>query len=237
MTETFELTADQVAPDHRAVLHNQGVPMEHTPSPAASALCVEALRLLAELTEPVGVLAEVTHDQFETVYWGQGHNDPRTPVGEIHGRADRLALFAVTLGDRVCREIGRLFASNDPALAAMLDSAASVAADQAAQCAEDRFGGMIMNDGGGTASTGVRRYSPGYCGWHLSGQVALFETLRPQRVGITLRDSFLMEPLKSVSGVILAGAGDIHDFPANYPFCRQCTTRGCRERIQTLTEK
>ena len=57
---------------------------------------------------------------------------------------------------------------------------------------------------------GVLRYSPGYCGWHVSGQINLFNTLTPEKIGITLGESCLMNPLKSVSGVLVAGPPNIH---------------------------
>jgi hypothetical protein len=75
------------------------------------------------------------------------------------------------------------------------------------------------------------RYSPGYCGWHISGQRKLFDFLKPETIGISLRESHLMEPLKSVSGVVIVGPAGIHAFQDEYPFCERCKTHGCRERI------
>ena len=62
----------------------------------------------------------------------------------------------------------------------------------------------------------TNRYSPGYCGWHVSEQPLLFElfgsvvnTQRaeayPTPCGIRLTESCLMIPIKSVSGVIGIG--------------------------------
>jgi hypothetical protein len=118
----------------------------------------------------------------------------------------------------------------------MLDSAASAAADRLAGLAEDRFEHRLCERGCVTEATGVLRYSPGYCGWDISGQRKLFAFLHPDRIGLTLRDSFLMEPLKSVSGLIIAGPRNIHDRPDTYPFCDRCETHGCRKRFRALTE-
>ena len=44
-----------------------------------------------------------------------------------------------------------------------------------------------------------------------------------------------MEPLKSVSGVLVAGAPDIHRFADEFTFCTACTTRACRARQARLS--
>jgi hypothetical protein len=78
------------------------------------------------------------------------------------------------------------------------------------------------------------RYSPGYCGWHVSGQRKLFDYLLPEEIGITLRESFLMQPLKSISGVVIAGRRQIFDFENTFDFCDDCSTWTCRERISAI---
>ena len=48
----------------------------------------------------------------------------------------------------------------------------------------------------------ANRYSPGYCGWALSEQKQFFKLFPENFCGIKLSESCLMEPAKSVSGVI-----------------------------------
>jgi hypothetical protein len=69
----------------------------------------------------------------------------------------------------------------------------------------------------------------------VSGQRALFARLGPEQIGITLRESCLMVPLKSISGVILCGPTEIHEFDDDYSFCPACKTHSCRARIRSLT--
>jgi len=224
MTDTITFTVEELRPPREAVLGHQGIPPGRAVNSEIEALFEAGVRLLEQVATPAGILAEISKRDFETVYSGEGHNDAHTPVAEIYLRAERLALFAVTLGKRVVDEIRDRFRSNELALGAMLDSAASVAADKLATAMTARLG----------AESAVLNYSPGYCGWHISGQRKLFEYLRPERIGIVLRDSFLMDPLKSVSGVMIAGPPEIHRFPASYSFCDECKTRSCRARIRTL---
>ena len=91
-----------------------------------------------------------------------------------------------------------------------------------------------LPQGGASAVDRVLSYSPGYCGWHISGQKKLFAFLHPEEIGIRLLDSFLMHPLKSVSGVFVCGPEDIHRFENGFAFCGECRHQTCRERIDSL---
>ena len=48
----------------------------------------------------------------------------------------------------------------------------------------------------------TNRYSPGYCGWALQEQKQLFCLFPNNFCGIQLLDSFLMNPVKSISGIM-----------------------------------
>jgi hypothetical protein len=232
MTEIITFSTDQVAPEREDVLRHQGIPPGKFLHKEIETLCDNAFGLLSETGAPIGIMAEISRDDFAAVYRGEGRNEGNTPVEDIFPRADRLALFAATLGERISREIGRRFASNDLALGCMLDSVASTAADIMVRITEER---LSKNFGGqSNADTKVLAYSPGYCGWHMSGQRKLFDFLHPEQVGISLGDSFLMQPLKSVSGVMIAGHKEIHVFEDSYPSCTRCETRDCRERIRRV---
>jgi cobalamin-dependent methionine synthase I len=175
------------------------------------------------------MFAEVDRDAFGAIYVGEGRNAAETPLAGIFPRADRLALFAVTLGHDVGRMIGELFAAREFAVGSVLDAAASTATERAGDAVERRFMERCGALRRGAASL---RYSPGYCGWDMTGQRTLFAALRPGEIGIALRESCLMEPLKSMSGVIVAGPAAIHEFDDAYEFCADCRTRGCRDRIR-----
>jgi hypothetical protein len=43
-----------------------------------------------------------------------------------------------------------------------------------------------------------------------------------------------MTPLKSVSGVLVAGDKEIHRFKPKYPFCKVCQTHSCLQRMKML---
>jgi hypothetical protein len=201
-----------------------------------SRLVEEASDLYRTLAEPRGIREEVSAADFEGIYRGEGQNGHRTPLETVFPRAARLSLFAVTLGEALGRMIGDLFDENEPALGAILDAIASERADFAAERAAARFRDEIVRGRLLPDSTRVLAYSPGYCGWHITGQRRLFLALRPGRIGIRLNESCLMQPLKSVSGVLVAGPGAIHEFVDDFEFCGLCSTRQCRERIDSVRD-
>lgn len=226
----LEIGVESILPEAGSILVQQGVPEDYRGIDDLHDLAERARGELAATLVPAGVMAEATREEFAGIYQGQGFNDPRTPLEMIFPLAERLALFAVTCGQAVGDRIRELFSANEYPLGAALDAAASLAADQAAQIAQDRFAATQEK------GTGVLRYSPGYCGWHVSGQGALFAFMGTAPAGITLSESYLMHPLKSVSGVIVAGRPHIHRFVNEYPFCTSCTGKECRERIQSLLD-
>ncbi len=120
------------------------------------------------------------------------------------------------------------------AFAPIFDAVASEGAERLADVV--MRGHLALTEGidGQMTGTGTLRYSPGYCGWHVSGQPALFARLRPERIGVELMESCLMKPSKSVSGVIVTGPTEIHRFVPDFMFCNDCLTRSCRDRIAEL---
>lgn len=72
----------------------------------------------------------------------------------------------------------------------------------------------------------TNRFSPGYCGWHVSQQPKLFSLFPERPCGIELTDSCLMLPVKSVSGVIGIGP-DVRYLPYT---CNICTMKMCYKR-------
>ncbi|MFW5781510.1 MAG: vitamin B12 dependent-methionine synthase activation domain-containing protein [Bacteroidota bacterium] len=51
----------------------------------------------------------------------------------------------------------------------------------------------------------TNRFSPGYCGWNTIEQHKLFDLFPPEFCGVTLTSSALMQPIKSISGIIGIG--------------------------------
>jgi len=234
MREIITIPVEETVPSIAAVLEGQGIPRRVQPDPRTLRLAQDALSLFREKAEPRGILVEIEKGDFRDVFEGEGLNEEESPVRRIAQASENLALFAATLGESVCAEISRLFRENDFALGSMLDSAASEGAEMSAQALEDHYRKHLEGADRFDRRHGTLRFSPGYCGWHLTGQKKLFALARPVEIGITLNDSCLMQPIKSISGVVIAGRKYIFEFDDTFAFCQSCTTHTCRDRISAL---
>ena len=77
------------------------------------------------------------------------------------------------------------------------------------------------------------RYSPGYCDWPVAGQGELFDQLGEFPVAVSLTESCLMLPMKSVSGIIGVGT-HIRKRPYSCQICKNknCTYRKIIQQIK-----
>jgi hypothetical protein len=235
MKKIIEIPIRDVRVAMSDVLKIQGIPPGKKVSQKVVALFNEAVEIFCNHAQPIGILSGISKSEFENVYHGEALNEKETPLDTIFRKADHLAVFALTVGDEASRKITELFEAREFALASMVDATASVGVEKAADSVETKFFNLLTRRGESIPALTIVRYSPGYCGWHISGQKKLFAFLHPEEIGITLLDSYLMKPLKSVSGVLVAGDKNIHRFRDTYPFCTQCTTHSCRSRIERFT--
>jgi len=235
MSEIFDIPASDTMPTRRGVFSALGVPVDSESGRRTAELFDQSINLCAKTAEPIGKQCNVSIEEFEKIYAGEGMNESPAPLEEVFPKADELTLFAVTVGFEVSNNIERLFQQNDFALAACLDAAASEMTERCAAFTQARYRQKLLDDGRlDEESSGILRFSPGYCGWHITAQRRLFETLGPGEIGISLTDSCLMQPLKSISGVIVCGPAEIFDFEDTYPFCSECRDHSCRERFKSI---
>lgn len=134
-------------------------------------------------------------------------NDTFFNIGKIITRQLRgsstYAFFAATAGADFEKFQHALQQEGDMVEIYIADAIGSIMAEKAADCMETALDKYIRDRGW----KHTNRFSPGYCGWHVSEQKKLFPLFpSAEPCGIRLTDSSLMLPIKSVSGVI--GVGD-----------------------------
>jgi len=223
---------DNIYPSKVDVLKTMGISKGVEIPEEVEDLYARSLELYKGLISPKGIFSIITKTDFEQIYIGENQNEPLTPLPKIYSKAKLLALYAFTLGKEISDSINQLMKEKDYPLGFMLDRIASESVDKASAVAEKQFTQNVLIEYQGSPDQTTLLYSPGYCGWHISAQKKIFEYLKPEKIGVVLNESFLMTPIKSVSGVLVSGERDIHVFKSNFSFCKECTTFTCRERMQ-----
>mgnify|MGYP000896165078 FL=1 len=116
-------------------------------------------------------------------------------------KSEAVAVFLATAGDRLGIMSRQAMKEGDLLKGYVYDIIGSEVADGAAGIMQDELEKTIK--AGGEKIT--NRYSPGYCGWNVAEQHKLFRLMPANFCGISLNDSALMSPEKSVSGFIGIG--------------------------------
>ena len=233
MRRLVRFTCDDVRPGRAEVLRRMQMPEDTPVSARLEALEGAAATAFEKLARPVGVFEAVSAEEFLRLYADARGSAGDTPLHHVVPRAGALALFAATLGAGVDAEIRQRFRAGDAPSGWALDAFASAAAERVA----DRLGEcyrLALGDTGPAPGLRVLPYSPGHCGWDVSGQAALFRALVPIEIGITLSARCLMQPIKSVSGVLVAGSPDTHTFRPTFDFCEPCLTKDCCRRMASV---
>lgn len=132
--------------------------------------------------------------------------------------ADAAAVFVCTGGPKLSAWSKQIFA-DDPVKGYIVDIFASEIVEKAADKIHKIIGETVLP----RKKHITNRYSPGYCGWDVSEQRLLFSLLPKKFCGVSLSESALMIPEKSVSGIV--GIGERAKY-RNY-FCDICPRTDC----------
>ncbi len=147
----------------------------------------------------------------------------RGDVAKFMSGADRVAVFAVTIGETISTRSTAMRRAGDAFGAWVMDAFGSWAAEAAADALMHRLQRRLH---AGEALT--LRYSPGYCGMAMSQQKKLFALLNTSEIDVTLLPSLLMQPLKSISGLV--GIGPQEKIGNDRSACDRCPQVDCHMR-------
>ena len=134
-------------------------------------------------------------------------------------KIDSIALFVCTAGPGISEYSKKLMHKGDFIKGYIADVVGSEIVESAIDYIQDELEVQMKNIGLGITD----RYSPGYCGWSVAEQHKLFSFFPDNFCDITLTDSSLMQPIKSVSGIIGIGKNVIR---RGY-ICNRCDMVNC----------
>jgi hypothetical protein len=138
---------------------------------------------------------------------------------------EELVCFVGTIGAKLEDEINRLTRQNRCSQAYILDAMASVAVENMIDDFQRHMEKALKPEQKGT----TLRFSPGYCDWPLTEQKKLFRLFESHDLNVTLADSCLMQPRKSISGLFGIIPFQAHTAAAFNP-CSDCGKKGCSMR-------
>ena len=144
-------------------------------------------------------------------------------------RSDSVAIFLCTAGDEIGIRSRKAMQERDFLKGYIYDVVGSEIVEAAVDLMQADLEKTLLDSG----KKNTNRYSPGYCGWDVAEQHKLFRLIPENYCGIRLTPSALMDPVKSISGII--GIGKNVRF--NPYTCALCDMKDCIYRRARETRK
>jgi len=119
-------------------------------------------------------------------------------LAKLLRQSDEVLLMAGTAGAEITGRISREMEEGNAATAVVLDAAASCSADMALDWLMEVFNKMLRREG---RQLTKHRYSPGFGDLPLSNQAVIFRLLGLERLHLSLTESMMLAPEKSVLAI------------------------------------
>ncbi len=138
--------------------------------------------------------------------------------------ATQVIFLSATVGEMVEEAASDAFAKGEYALGMLIDAAATAAVEQTA----DELEKLLVNKFAKLGFKMTFRFSPGYGDWDLSEQDKVAKLANAEAIGVSLTDSLMLMPRKSITAVI----GLCPDIEEEIPSkgCNKCTKLDCSMR-------
>lgn len=190
----------------------------------------KALEEIPALVEPAACydsfpISEYLHDR---VILENGVRIGGGPVVDVVHGAEEMIVGVCTIGPKVDARI-KEYRENDQFTMMILDELASWATDQVRRQLYTFLQDEAKAHGWRTSSM----LSPGESEWSVGDQTTLFKLVDAREIGVTLTDSCIMRPLKSLSLIVGTGSNEMGE--EGLTNCEFCSIRDrCRYRLQRV---
>lgn len=115
--------------------------------------------------------------------------------------SERIAFFVCTAGKTICTKSKELMQTETMCLGYVYDVMGTFIVEAVGDKIQEILAQEVSNYGNNITN----RYSPGYCQWNVCEQHKLFSIFPKGTCEVTLTPSGLMQPVKSISGIIGVG--------------------------------
>jgi hypothetical protein len=148
-------------------------------------------------------------------------NIKKIVYGQIK-KSEIAAIFLCTAGEEIGIRSRKAMKTGDLLKGYIYDVVGSEIVEAAADLMQNELEKTMLSSG----KKITNRFSPGYCGWDVVEQHKLFSLMTDNFCGIRLTPSALMDPVKSISGIIGIGENVKH-----LPYtCSLCDMKDCMYR-------
>jgi cobalamin-dependent methionine synthase I len=180
----------------------------------------EELRQLGDIRAEYKVFEKIRFDREEKSVVIEGVAFAVKPIVYRQIKdSEEVALFICTAGPAIGEMSSRSMKEGDLLRGYIYDVIGSEVVENAA----DRMQAELKTEASARGKMITNRFSPGYCGWDVAEQLRLFDFFKDNFCGITLTESALMNPVKSVSGIIGIG----RDVKYTSYQCHVCDDKNC----------
>jgi hypothetical protein len=208
--------------DTEQVLNHMGYGTDGVPSARVESLVKEYADNICHLIEPsyAYVVRDINSVRGSRVFIEGSVTFRSNIIAQLLERCQKVAVFVLTIGSRLGDVVRQLSEDGLMVQAAVLDAIGSDAVETLAHVVQDIIGKEAEADGLGISL----RFSPGYCDWKVSQQKMVFRAMNSDTAGVRLTDGCVMNPQKSISGII--GIGPPKEVESYNP-CKTCKKRNC----------
>jgi len=166
------------------------------------------------------------HKSYSVLVDSQSFNVKKVVFQQMR-KVESIALFACTAGNEIIDRSRELMKEGELLKGYVYDVFGSLVVEEAMDRVQNTLASKMQEEG----LKITNRYSPGYCGWDVSEQKKLFSLLPKNFCGIELTDSCLMNPIKSVSGIIgIGGSVKFNEYTCNLCDEEDCLYRNLRHK-------
>ena len=126
---------------------------------------------------------------------------PHIKISGYMKNAEKIAIFICTAGSGFSEFSKQYNDEGEYLKGYIVDTFGSVVVEKAINYIQKQLETKVSDEG----LRITNRYSPGYCNWAVDDQKEIFSLLPDNKCSISLSKSCLMNPIKSVSGIIGIG--------------------------------
>lgn len=185
--------------------------------------CTEAQLLIA----PKGIWQIYDYDAQTHTILPEGTVLQGRSITKHLANATKVVLLAATVGEEIEYQVTKSFGDGRYSFSVLLDAAATTAVEQVADAMEKTIKNEVQRQG----LSMTWRFSPGYGDWPLEQQPEVLKLSGGQTIGISLTESLMLSPRKSITAIIgLYHQDEACAKPQTKHNCQTCGKTDCPAR-------